>query len=63
MGNEDEDGSVVEVTTSFTATGKAGDVSDTSEVGYKVSAQGYELGDTTKIESFQVKHLVTYQLT
>ena len=59
--SEDEDGSVVEVTTSFKATGKAGDVIDTSEAGYKVSAQGYELGDTTTLEEFQVKHLITHQ--
>ena len=59
--SEDPDGSVVEVTTSFTATGKAGEVIDTSEAGYKVSAQGYELGDTTKLEEFQVKHLITHQ--
>ena len=63
----DEEGSVVEVTTTFTAIGDAGDVIDTSDVGYTVSAEGYDeatnsvLADTREIESFNVRHLITYQ--
>ena len=54
-------GGVMEVSTSFHIIGEAGSVVDTSAVGYALSAYGDYGWNTTQMEQFQVKHLVTYQ--
>ena len=54
-------GGVMDVTTSFHIIGEAGSVVDTSAVGYALSAYGDYGWNTTQMEQFQVKHLVTYQ--
>ena len=54
-------GEVMEVSTSFHITGEAGSVVDTRSVGYSLSAYGDYGWNTTQMEQFQVKHLVTYQ--
>jgi VCBS repeat-containing protein len=54
-------GEVMEVSTSFHIIGEAGSVVDTSAVGYALSAYGDYGWNTTQMEQFQVKHLVTYQ--
>jgi hypothetical protein len=54
-------GEVMEVSTSFHIIGEAGSVVDTSAVGYALSAYGSYGWNTTEMEQFQVKHLVTYQ--
>ena len=59
--NEAGEGSVAQVTTTFKVTGETGGVIDTSEAGYKLSANGDYMWDTTQMEAFQVKHLITYQ--
>ena len=54
-------GGVMDVTTSFHIIGEAGSVVDTSAVGYALNAYGDYGWNTTQMEQFQVKHLVTYQ--
>ncbi|MCP9907621.1 hypothetical protein KBY72_10620 [Cyanobium sp. BA5m-21] len=54
-------GEMMEVSTSLHIIGKAGSVVDTSAVGYALSAYGNYGWNTTQMEQFQVKHLVTYQ--
>ena len=54
-------GGVMDVSTSFHIIGEAGSVVDTSAVGYALSAYGDYGWNTTQMEQFQVKHLVTYQ--
>jgi VCBS repeat-containing protein len=54
-------GGVMEVITSFHIIGEAGSVVDTSAVGSALSAYGSYGWNTTQMEQFQVKHLVTYQ--
>ncbi|MEB3307686.1 MAG: peroxidase family protein [Cyanobacteriota bacterium] len=60
-GAEPGAGETVEVTTRFTITGEAGSVVDTTKVGFSLSADGDYGWDTTRLEQFAVKHLVTYQ--
>jgi Ca2+-binding RTX toxin-like protein len=60
-GAEPGAGETVEVTTRFTITGEAGSVVDTTKVGFSLSADGDYGWDTTRMEQFAVKHLVTYQ--
>jgi hypothetical protein len=55
------EGAVMDLTTSFHIVGEAGSVVDTSAVGYALSAYGDYGWNTTEMEQFQVKHLVTYQ--
>ena len=54
-------GEVAEITTTFQIIGEAGSVVDTNELGYKLEAYGDFMWDSTQIEQFQVKHLVTFQ--
>jgi hypothetical protein len=55
------EGSVTSVDTKFMVTGEAGQVIDTRDAGYKLEAHGDYMWDTTKIDQFQTKHLITFQ--
>jgi hypothetical protein len=54
-------GGVATINTTFHITGKAGSVLDTTKVGYKLEAYGDYAWDTTEMEQFAVKNLITYQ--
>ena len=55
------EGEVATINTSFHINGKAGSVLDTTEVGYKLDAYGEYSWDTTEMEQFAVKNLITWQ--
>lgn len=53
-------GEIATIESDFEITGKAGTVVDTSQLGLKITAEGAYAWDTTLMEQFQVKHLVTF---
>ena len=55
------EGEVATINTTFHITGKAGSVLDTTKVGYKLEAYGDYAWDTTEMEQFAVKNLITFQ--
>ena len=49
------------IVSKFKITGAAGSVLDTTQLGYKLEANGGYSWDTTEMTRFAVKHLITYQ--
>jgi FtsP/CotA-like multicopper oxidase with cupredoxin domain len=54
-------GEVAEIRTTFMVTGEAGSVLDTKELGFQLDALGGYRWDTSKMDLFQQKNLVTFQ--
>jgi hypothetical protein len=54
-------GEVAEIRTTFMVTGEAGSVLDTKELGFQLDALGGYRWDTSKMDLFQQKNLITFQ--
>jgi hypothetical protein len=60
-GTGTSNGEVAEIRTTFMVTGEAGSVLDTKELGFQLDALGGYHWDTSKMDLFQQKNLITFQ--
>ena len=60
-GTDTSTGGVAEIRTKFMVNGEAGSVLDTSKLGFQLDALGSYHWDTSKMDQFQQKNLITFQ--
>jgi hypothetical protein len=60
-GTDTSPGGVAEIRTTFMVNGDAGSVLDTSKLGFQLDALGSYHWDTSKMDQFQQKNLITFQ--